>query len=87
VRASRAAARGETLEEHDHDHEDHDHDHEDAVVADAAHETEAAGVVDETEAHDEIEAHDETEASAEAADAGGDEAVASDTERGNEASE
>jgi large subunit ribosomal protein L22 len=29
VRASRAASRGETLEEHDHDHEGHDHDDHD----------------------------------------------------------
>ncbi|HEY5014827.1 MAG TPA: 50S ribosomal protein L22, partial [Acidimicrobiia bacterium] len=28
VRASRAASRGETLEEHDHDHEGHDHEHD-----------------------------------------------------------
>jgi large subunit ribosomal protein L22 len=43
VRASRAAGRGETLEEHDHDHdhelEGHDHEHDDAVVIDAVEET------------------------------------------------
>ena len=33
VRASRAASRGETLDDHDHDLDhDHDHDHEDAVL-------------------------------------------------------
>jgi large subunit ribosomal protein L22 len=49
VRASRAAARGETLEEHDHDHdhEGHDHEHDDIVETDAVDEIEA---VDETEA-------------------------------------
>ena len=45
VRASRAASRGETFDEHDHDHdhdhEGHDHDHEDVVETDAIDETEA----------------------------------------------
>jgi large subunit ribosomal protein L22 len=42
VRASRAAARGETVEhEHDHDHPDHDHDHHD-------HDHDEAEAVDET---------------------------------------
>jgi large subunit ribosomal protein L22 len=50
VRASRAATRGETLEEHDHDHdhEGHDHDHEDAVLIDAVE----TDVVDETDAEE-----------------------------------
>jgi large subunit ribosomal protein L22 len=61
VRASRAAARGETLEEHDHDHdhEGHDHDHDDIVETDVLDETEEAGDTD---------AVDETEASVDAGD-------------------
>jgi large subunit ribosomal protein L22 len=91
VRASRAAARGETLEDHDHDHdhEDHDHDHDHE-----GHDHEYAAV-------NEIEAVTETDESAEASTAdtdGADEsegvevgseapATDADTESGNEASE
>jgi large subunit ribosomal protein L22 len=49
VRASRASARGETIEEHDHDH---DHDHDDAVVT----EVDSFGDLEETTAADEAEA-------------------------------
>jgi large subunit ribosomal protein L22 len=42
VRASRAAARGETLEEHDHDHDHEGHDHDDVIEADEVIETEAS---------------------------------------------
>jgi large subunit ribosomal protein L22 len=55
VRASRAAARGETLEEHDHeghDH-DHDHDHDDEILTDVEA---GAGAADETSAEHEGEA-------------------------------
>jgi large subunit ribosomal protein L22 len=89
VRASRAATRGETLEDHDHDHEDHDHDHDHE-----GHDHEYAAV-------NEIEAVTETDESAEASTAdtdGADEsegvevgsqapATDADTESGNEASE
>ena len=71
VRASRAAARGETGVEHDHDH-DHDHEADTDVEASAA--TEAAESVDaadveveaEAGAADEISAGHESEADAEA---------------------
>jgi large subunit ribosomal protein L22 len=81
VRASRAAARGETVEEHDHDHEehdDHDHDHE--------HE-ESGGVVDELLADYGAEADAEAETGATAEDAPEVEAETDEDEDGNEASQ
>jgi large subunit ribosomal protein L22 len=80
VRASRAAARGETVEEHDHDHdhdhEGHDHDHEtdDVIETEASVETDTgAAATTETSAADEGEADadatmstDEGEANADA---------------------
>jgi large subunit ribosomal protein L22 len=72
VRASRAASRGETLEEHDHDHDheghdDHDHDHDvvnevDDAVEDAATEDETTvdtAAVEETSADAEAESGNE----------------------------
>jgi large subunit ribosomal protein L22 len=68
VRASRAAARGETLEEHDHDHDHEGHDHDDdddddAMLTDSVEET----AVDETE----TSAEHEGEADADATMSGG----------------
>jgi large subunit ribosomal protein L22 len=59
VRASRAAARGETLEEHDHDHDHEGHDHEDDHDAAIDREIEASTRADaavETSAEHEGEA-------------------------------
>jgi large subunit ribosomal protein L22 len=88
VRASRAAARGETDHDHDHDHEhdgDHDHDHDEAeIVADSEVEASAeAGAADTDEA---------VETTGEASDDSGAEApvdadAQAETESGNEASE
>ena len=63
VRASRAATRGETLDEHDHDHEGHDHDHE----ADADVEAGAAATAETSAGHDgeaDADATESTETSA-----------------------
>ena len=74
VRASRAAARGETVEEHDHDHEGHDHD-------DHEHEHEATEtVVDELLADYGAEAEADTEVEAESDAAEVDASAEDDTE-------
>jgi large subunit ribosomal protein L22 len=75
VRASRAAARGETVEEHDHDHEhddEHDHDHDetnavDELLADygaeeSAETDDAAEATDAAPAADDADDADDTDA-------------------------
>jgi large subunit ribosomal protein L22 len=66
VRASRAAARGETGVEHDHDH-DHDHDHEADTDVEATAATEAVESVEpeDVDAEAEVEAGAADETSAE----------------------
>jgi large subunit ribosomal protein L22 len=87
VRASRAAARGETVEEHDHDHEghdhDHDHDHDDAPV----NEIEAAETVEADASTADETAEDATETADNGDEATDATATDADTESGNEGSE
>jgi large subunit ribosomal protein L22 len=96
VRASRAAARGETIEEHDHDHDHEGHDHEghdheghDHEGHDHEHDEEVVSEVEATEPEASVDAGETTEVEeSEVAETGAEAPTSDDdTESGNEASE